>query len=104
MLSAKRIDNAGARDLEQPGFERTQLWFKTKLRHVPRERHERFLNNILRGCFGKPGLPRHVENQSPVSFEEFTPARLIVEISQAAQQRLPRRNQIFSFSRHKASY
>ena len=79
---AKLIDDAPARDLQQPPFKRTDRRVVFQFIDLLRDRDHGFLHDFLRFRIGQPSLARCRINQLPVSIEEFLPAFLIVPINQ----------------------
>jgi len=80
------VGHAPTHEPEAPLFERPARRIVTELRHLPRHRHDRLLDHVLRVGILQAGAAGDVVKHPPIEIEERLPALAIIEIPEPAQE------------------
>ena len=84
--SPKIIVNPAAGNQQEPILKRTPGRVVTEFRHLPSNRNDGFLHDILRVRIGEAALAGDIVNEAPISLEKSSPTRFVAGVAQPAEQ------------------
>src|SRR5439155_20507513 len=86
------VEDAPARDFQQPTFERIYRWIVSEPGHFSGYGDERLLDHLVGLDLIQTGPARDTVDQLAISPMKLLPTRLVAQILQALQQARARRN------------